>query len=345
MMRSTLAPGSAYVALIADGLGKLFLQRRTTDNGPTENLAVATAAPWLRMSRMGDQVVAWTSADMKEWTEVGRQAIALPATLSTGLAVTGPATAVFHTARLSAVPAPWNDSDIGDVAIPGGARITTGPAGEPVVVLTASGSDIAGPSDQFTFLHRSFPADGELSVRVANFSFVDANSKVGIMFRADLTAGSPHLSLVLTPLGTQVLRRSARGEATISVRSQFGQLPARWLRVARIGQTLTCLVSMDGVRWMPVHVEPMPMSSSTPSTMPLPAPLPALPEVGLVVSARNNSRVSMANLDNLVLRSFPPVPPDLADAGTDTSVDAGAGRDGSSDADAGADPVDGAGGS
>jgi hypothetical protein len=315
MVRGGMSPGAPYAALLVTAGKKLSLQRRLVADGQTETKEVAGSGPWLRLARSGNLIIAWTSVDKKDWSEAGRLEVTLPVAVTLGLVAAGPGRAVFHSARVSSVALPWKDSDVGDVAIPGGAR-TAGDSTE----LIASGSDIAGPNDQFTFLHQPLTGDGEVSVRVASFTFADPTSKVGVMFRADLASGAPHLSLVLTPLGTQVLKRVAAGEASAQVRSQFGQLPARWLRLVRIGQNLTCLISMDGVRWTAVHAEPV-IAGMNPS-MPPPPPLPPLNQVGLVVSARNNTRVAIANLDNIVVRSYPPYPADLIDGGAGGPADA-----------------------
>ena len=86
-----------------------------------------------------------------------------PGPLLLGLAVSVPApdrlaTAVFHSARVSTAPAPWIDSDIGDVAFPGSARMTADR-----VELIGTGNDIGGTSDQLLYLHRPFAGDGEIT--------------------------------------------------------------------------------------------------------------------------------------------------------------------------------------
>jgi hypothetical protein len=316
MIRGSLEAGAPYAALLVSKDGRALLQTRASAGAPAETRESAGAAAlWVRISRAGSNIRAAVSSDRQEWTEVGQVDLDLPAQALLGLAVAGNGstrltTAVFHSVRITSLAPPWIDGDVGDVAIPGSARV----AGERAV-LTASGSDIGGPSDQFTYLYQPFAGDGEITARVAGFNFSDPNAKVGLMFRAGLAASAAHLSLMLTPLGNVVLRRGSQGAATQSVGGTLGQLPLVWLRMARIGPLLFSSLSADGLTWVVIQRENLAMP---PPPM---LPLPPLTSVGLALTSRNNSRVASARLDNVVVKSYPPYP---VDGGTDGAPDAGA---------------------
>ncbi len=327
MIRGSLDPGAPYFALLRSGEGTGSLQWRSSFGAPTEtSTAKLPAGPWLKLVRAGTDLRAFVSPDRQAWTEVGQLAMPFPGPLLLGLAVSGPApdrlaTAVFHSARVTNAPAPWIDSDIGDVAFPGSARMTADR-----VELIGTGSDIGGTSDQFLYLHRPFAGDGEITAHVVTFAFADPGSKVGLMFRAGPGPGAPHLSLLLTPLGNVLLRRPAPGASTLGVMSTLGQLPQVWLRMTRIGSLVDSYLSPDGVSWQRLRREDLAM---TPPGAP---PSPPLTSVGLVLSARSNGRVSGARLDKVVVTTYPPYPvdagpPPLPGVGLPVPSDAGAPAD------------------
>jgi hypothetical protein len=311
MIRQSLEPGAPHLALLFSPDGRGQLQVRTSPGAAREVREVpGPSGAWIKLARAGNTIRAVVSTDGQAWTEVGQIELALPARSLVGVAVTGQATdrvasAVFHSLRISAVFPPWNDSDVGDVAFAGSARLS----GETVTLL-ASGADIAGPSDQFTYLHRPFDGDGEITARVTDLEFPHPETKVGLMFRAGLGAGAAHLSLLFSPVGNSVVRRAVEGTPSSNVRGTFGLLPSPWLRMVRIGPDLYSYLSRDGVSWSLIYREQL--------AMPAPPllPLPPLTSVGLAMSARNNARVGAARLDNVVVKSYPPYPPD---GGTDAA--------------------------
>jgi hypothetical protein len=322
MIRGSREAGAPFAAFLVSRDGRALFQMRATAGAPAESReAIGSAGMWVKLARDGDAIRAAVSANRQDWTEVGQVELALPPRTLLGLAVTaqgaeGRAMGVFHSARVTTVPPPWIDSDVGDVAIPGSARVS-----DDQVVLTGSGSDIAGPSDQLTYLHQPFAGDGEITARVARFSFPDPNAKVGLMFRAGPAASAAHLSLLLTPQGNLVLRRASAGAVGQAVGGLFRQLPLVWMRMSRIGPELLSYVSPDGVTWLLIHRENLAMP---PPPM---APLPPLTSVGLALTSRNNTQVAVARLDNVVVKSYPPYPAD-AGAGADASADAGTPADG-----------------
>jgi hypothetical protein len=75
MIRESLAANSKHTFIGTDGRGYVRWIRRTKTGGGTSTSSVAVTAPlglWLRLSREGTTVSAFTSANGTDWTRVGR---------------------------------------------------------------------------------------------------------------------------------------------------------------------------------------------------------------------------------------------------------------------------------
>jgi phosphatidylserine/phosphatidylglycerophosphate/cardiolipin synthase-like enzyme len=89
MIRGTLSASSAQAfMLVSPGKGLAF-QRRVGAGGVSTHTAggTGTAPVWVRLTRTGEVVTAYRSADGATWTLVGTDTIAMPATIHIGLAV------------------------------------------------------------------------------------------------------------------------------------------------------------------------------------------------------------------------------------------------------------------
>jgi ABC-type transport system involved in multi-copper enzyme maturation permease subunit len=85
-------PGSAYAAMMATGGNGVRMQWNYTGDTPGLPGAVSAASPrWLRLTRDGDTITGYDSADGAHWTPVGTVTLAgLPSTVQAGLFVTSP---------------------------------------------------------------------------------------------------------------------------------------------------------------------------------------------------------------------------------------------------------------
>jgi ABC-type transport system involved in multi-copper enzyme maturation permease subunit len=84
--------GSAYAAIMVTGDHGVRLQSDYTQDTPGLPGAVSAANPrWLRLTRSGDTITAYDSADGTHWTQVGSVRLpGLPATVQAGLFTTSP---------------------------------------------------------------------------------------------------------------------------------------------------------------------------------------------------------------------------------------------------------------
>jgi ABC-type transport system involved in multi-copper enzyme maturation permease subunit len=92
IIKASTTPGSAYAAILVTGAHGVRMQDNYT--GDTPSLAGPVSAPsprWLRLSRSGDHVTGYDSADGRHWTRVGTVTLTgLPATVPAGLFAASP---------------------------------------------------------------------------------------------------------------------------------------------------------------------------------------------------------------------------------------------------------------
>jgi len=148
IIKDGTSQGSAYAAMMATGGNGVRMQWNYTGDTPGLPGAVSAASPrWLRLTRDGDTITGYDSADGTHWTQVGTVALAgLPSTVQAGLFVNSPlyrtyssslgtgnvsdspteATGVFdHVSRTGTWPASaWTGTSIGgeDLGVAQGER-------------------------------------------------------------------------------------------------------------------------------------------------------------------------------------------------------------------------------
>jgi len=92
IIKDGTTPGSAYAAIMVTGDHGVRLQSDYTQDTPGLPGAVSVTSPrWLRLTRSGDTITGYDSADGTHWTQVGSVRLAgLPATVQAGLFTTSP---------------------------------------------------------------------------------------------------------------------------------------------------------------------------------------------------------------------------------------------------------------
>ena len=107
MIRESLDPGSPHAFMIVSaGKGYAF-QRRVASGGPSDHTSggTGTAPRWVRLTRSGDLLSAFHSADGVTWTLVGSENIPMGRAVLAGLAVSSHTSnaasqAVFDSVRI-----------------------------------------------------------------------------------------------------------------------------------------------------------------------------------------------------------------------------------------------------
>jgi hypothetical protein len=92
IIKASAKPGSAYAAVMATPAHGVRMQYDYTHDTAGLPAAVSAASPrWLRLTRSGDTITGYDSADGTHWAEIGTASLAgLPPTVQAGLFVTSP---------------------------------------------------------------------------------------------------------------------------------------------------------------------------------------------------------------------------------------------------------------
>ncbi|HUA31285.1 MAG TPA: ABC transporter permease subunit [Streptosporangiaceae bacterium] len=222
IIKASTRPGSAYAAMMVTGRHGVRMQDDFTQDMPGLPGAVSAASPrWLRLSRAGDTVTGYDSADGRRWIRVAAVRLAgLPATVPAGLfaaspaRVSGPAASAAgppvalgtfdHVGLRGAWPArAWTGSDIG---FPSG-RASAGLGG-----YSRSGGRLAvsGSGDIAPAVPPEATVMPIAHTLVGDFSGVIAVAVVAAMFvAAEYTHGLISVTLAATPRRGRVLAAKA----------------------------------------------------------------------------------------------------------------------------------------
>ena len=182
------------------------------------------------------------------------------------------------------VPAlnPYVDADLGATGTTGSCTMTGG-----TFALLGSGADIYGTSDAFHYAYAQTSGSVVLTARVAGIQSPGASSvKAGLMIRQSLDPGSANVSLLILQNSSSVLEyRDIAGNVTV-VPTHLTFTPPYWVRLVRIGGSVTGYFSPDGVNWSPAGTTP-PIALSDPVN------------VGLAVSSRLKGTLASGTFDNV----------------------------------------------
>ena len=294
MLRASLTPGSAHALMfVTPGAPNgLAFQRRTATNGMSSHTGGGdgAAAVWVRLTRVGDSISAYRSADGITWTLVGSDVIPMGATIYAGLAVTSHSNGALATATLDnasvtpasqGLPSGWSNQDIGSTSV-GSTAVSNG-----VFTVRGAGADIWGTADEFQFAYRTLTGNGAIVARVATLENVDQWTKAGVMIRASLTAGSRHAMMIASAAkGLAFQRRTSDNAASVHTAGPLLTAPI-WVRLQRSGDTITASFSNDGVSWTVVGTETI--------------SLPATVFIGLPVTSHNAGLAATATIDNVTV--------------------------------------------
>jgi len=164
----------------------------------------------------------------------------------------GSASAVITALFPSGDVSPWQRSDIGTPAFPGGARRD----GE-CLEIAGGGAEIGGLEDSGTLVYQEKAVDLRLTTRVREADW-QVGSRIGPMLRESLDADAPFAMMAAhkTSAGVRGLFifRGTKGTRA-SLRTSAIDLtpPASYLRLERAGAEITGFVSQDGIAWTEVR--------------------------------------------------------------------------------------------
>ncbi len=175
------------------------------------------------------------------------------------------------------LPSPWQSVDIG-TTVAGDGFESFG-----TFTVKGAGVDVWDAADAFHYVYRPLHGDGEIVARVATIENVDAWTKVGVMLRESLDAGSRHaFMLVSSGKGIAFQRRTLTNGTSTGTPGGSGTAPY-FVKLARMGSSVTASTSPDGSTWTVVGSDTVPMGTSA--------------FAGLAVSSHEQSVRAMATFD------------------------------------------------
>ncbi len=120
--------------------------------------------------------------------------------------------------------------------------------------LTSSGSGADGGADQLQFGWQQLSGDFDQKVRVEDLRLTDIWAQAGLMVRETLDAPSRFAAVLATPSSNGILFESRAGTgATVTKGGMFPvNYPRTWLRLQRVGSTVTGYAGLDGSHWTPL---------------------------------------------------------------------------------------------
>ncbi len=176
------------------------------------------------------------------------------------------------------LPSPWATEDIGNTGVTGWASYAGG-----VFAVYGGGADVWGTADAFRFVYQPLAGDGTITAEVTSIENVEAWTKAGVMIRETLDANSAHaFMLVSAGKGLAFQRRTATGGETTSTSGGGGAAP-RYVKLARVGRTITASTSADGRSWTVVGHDTFNMMSTV--------------YVGLAVSSHDATKEAQATFE------------------------------------------------
>ncbi len=160
-----------------------------------------------------------------------------------------------------------------------------------VHTVVASGPDIYGTEDGFSFVQVTLSGNGEVRARVRSMTNTNPWAKAGVMVRETLAAGSRHAMTLITPPAAgngfgMVSRVVANGATSYAGGATLNAAPNNWVRLVREGDTLTGYTSANGSAW--TVVDSFTLTGLT-----------AQVYVGLAVTAADSGVTATAEFDNV----------------------------------------------
>ncbi len=198
---------------------------------------------------------------------------------------------ILNATEECALPAPWLNGDIGNVAKEGAICYENGEFN-----LSAGGTDIWGNSDEFHFVYQSLTGDGEIIAQITSLEQANVWTKAAVMMRNDLEANSALAMMSVSPNPSRIggpgysfQKRESKGQTMGS--SDFTRpvlIPdgfPYYLRLVRSGETFTGYVSQTAGNWNEVGATTIAMNETI--------------YVGLAATSKNIGMLTSAKFKNV----------------------------------------------
>jgi regulation of enolase protein 1 (concanavalin A-like superfamily) len=180
------------------------------------------------------------------------------------------------------LPAGWTSQDVGALGLAGTSSYTSATG---VYAVSASGTGFS--TDQFRYAWQTLSGDGEIKLRITGFNATTNIAQAGVMIRETTAVGSKSYFVGRSNDGkVSYTRRSSTGGSVNTGTSGSVALPY-WVRLERVGSTLTSYKSANGVSWTKINSASITMASQI--------------TIGLAVTSGSNSATATATFDNVTV--------------------------------------------
>jgi hypothetical protein len=268
MVRESLAADSKNALMALTAANGAVFQRRVIAAGMTsKDVRQGWVAPcWLKLTRRGNVISGYASADGAAWHLVGEELVLMPETVWVGLAAGSLvnnqlAEAKFSNLQINSetaagmLPSPWNNRDIGYCPVSGTAGYNDG-----TYQLDGGGTEIWGSQDNFHYVYQPLPGNGKIVARVDELTRVSDATKGGLMIRESLNANAREAMAAISPLKKLfMLRRVNTGGASTASSVQGNANTTYWLQLERDLHRFTASYSSDGQIWQALDSETIQM--------------------------------------------------------------------------------------
>jgi phosphatidylserine/phosphatidylglycerophosphate/cardiolipin synthase-like enzyme/regulation of enolase protein 1 (concanavalin A-like superfamily) len=259
-----------------------------------------------------DGSCSWTAVANAPWIAVtagasgtGNGTVSMNVAANSGTARTGTVTIAGQTFTVPQDAAPpsspllppgWAAQDIGVVGVAGNSAYdgTT-------FTVSGGGADVWGTADALYYSYTGLTGDGSIVARVATIQNTNAWVKAGVMIRQSVDPGSAQgFMLESFSKGLAFQRRVAANGVSTSTAGTIAAAPY-WVRVDRVGDTLRAYQSADGVLWILVGTDTIPMGANV--------------LAGLGVSSHTTTAAATATFDHVSVTAGTPADPTALPAG------------------------------
>jgi regulation of enolase protein 1 (concanavalin A-like superfamily) len=195
----------------------------------------------------------------------------------------------LYAARVgSDLPDGWVGGDIGAVGAPG--TVTDADANG-AITIDASGADIWGTADEFTFASRPLTGDGDIVARVDSIVAVQRWTKAGVMIRDGRDPSAPHaFMLVSGSKGLAFQRRVLAGAVSYSTDGIAGAAPY-WVKLSRRGDRFEAYAAPDGGAWTLIGSDTIVMHDTV--------------QVGVALTAHLDGAIARATFSAISINQIP----------------------------------------
>ena len=183
------------------------------------------------------------------------------------------------------LPTGWTNTDVGATGAAGSTTFSNG-----TFTVTGAGADVWGTADALQYAYTSVSGDFTITARVTSIQAIHAWTKAGVMIRNTLSASSSHGFMLVAASATKGVpfqRRKSEGDISYSTPGSQSTAP-RWVRLVRMGNTITGYESADGVTWTAVGSDTFVMGANV--------------LVGLGVSSHVSGTTATCTFDNVTIR-------------------------------------------